>query len=277
MPVVVTVSFRQVGKAYPFDPAGLELREGDPVLVHTSRGLQLGHVAAEAKQVPSSEAAPLRKVLRRATEEDLLQDQQNRENERTAFGVGQEKIASHGLPMKMIDVEYTHDGGRIIFHFYSEARVDFRALVRDLAAHFRTRIELHQVGVRDEAKILGGLGPCGRPLCCATFLNDFRPVGIKMAKEQGLSLNPLKISGICGRLMCCLGFEYDQYRQAKTRLLKPGAEVTLAAGRGKVIKVNLAQGTVIVALEEGRQIEALASEVSPDRGCPDGGCPGCPQ
>ncbi|MGE5529396.1 MAG: stage 0 sporulation family protein [Patescibacteria group bacterium] len=216
MPTVVGVRFKHAGKIYYFDPGGLDLSPGNQVVVETVRGLEFGIVMTGPKEVGEKEVTqPLKRVLRTATPEDLAQVEENRQRERRAFGVFQEKVAHRGLDMKLVDIEYTFDRSKIIFYFTADGRVDFRELVKDLASVFRTRIELRQIQVRDEAKMLGGLGPCGRPLCCATFLGDFEPVSIKMAKEQNLSLNPTKISGICGRLMCCLRFECESYREAK--------------------------------------------------------------
>lgn len=216
MPRVVGVRFKQAGKIYYFDPGELTLAPYQQVVVETVRGIEFGQVMVGPKEVPEAEVTqPLKRVLRLATPEDLVQVEENRQREKKAFAVFQEKVAAHKLEMKLVDVEYTFDRSKIIFYFTADGRVDFRELVKDLASVFRTRIELRQIQVRDEAKMLGGLGPCGRPLCCATFLGDFEPVSIKMAKEQNLSLNPTKISGICSRLMCCLRFESDVYRQAK--------------------------------------------------------------
>ncbi|MGQ9779600.1 MAG: PSP1 domain-containing protein [Bacillota bacterium] len=216
MPKVVGVRFKQAGKIYYFDPGELELGPGKQVIVETARGLEFGQVIVGPKEVPEEEITPpLKKVLRVATPEDLAQVEENRERERRARAVFEEKVAAHGLEMKLVDVEYTFNRSKIIFYFTAEGRVDFRELVRDLAGVFRTRIELRQIQVRDEAKMLGGFGPCGRPLCCATFLGEFEPVSIRMAKEQNLALNPTKISGLCGRLMCCLRFECENYRRAK--------------------------------------------------------------
>ncbi|HHV43950.1 MAG TPA: stage 0 sporulation family protein [Firmicutes bacterium] len=214
MATVVGVRFKKAGKIYYFDPGDLDLVENDLVIVETARGMEAGTVVIGRKEVPEEEISqPLKAVLRKATSEDEQQIRENKQKAKEAFGIGLKKIAEHQLPMKLIDVEYTFDNSKIIFYFTAEGRVDFRELVKDLAAIFRTRIELHQIGVRDEAKMIGGLGPCGRAMCCTTFLGDFEPVSIKMAKEQNLSLNPAKISGICGRLMCCLKFERDLYRE----------------------------------------------------------------
>lgn len=210
MPKVVGVRFKRAGKIYHFDPAENELQKGDHVIVETARGLEYGEVVVGVREVPAQEVvAPLKAVVRKVTEADKIILEDNRRKEKEAFAIAEERIAAHKLQMKLVDVEHTFDGNRIIFYFTADGRIDFRELVKDLAAVFRTRIELRQIGVRDEAKMLGGLGVCGRPLCCVTFLGDFAPVSIKMAKEQNLSLNPAKISGLCGRLMCCLRFEME--------------------------------------------------------------------
>lgn len=208
MPSVVGVRFKRAGKVYYFDPAQIDLQKGDHVIVETARGLEYGEVVSPVREVQTEDVvAPLKAVIRKATPEDAIQLAENKNKEEEAFTVGVERIAAHGLQMKLVDVEHTFDGSKIIFYFTADGRVDFRELVKDLASIFRTRIELRQIGVRDEAKMLGGLGTCGRALCCSTFLGDFAPVSIKMAKEQNLSLNPGKISGLCGRLMCCLRYE----------------------------------------------------------------------
>ena len=216
MPVVIGVRFKPAGKIYYFDPAEFEINLHDNVIVETARGIEYGQVVVGPKEIPEEEIVqPLKKVLRVATPEDAKQVLQNQEKAKDAFKICLEKIAEHKLPMKLIDVEYTFDNSKVIFFFTAEGRVDFRELVKDLAAIFRTRIELRQIGVRDEAKMLGGIGTCGRILCCHLFLGDFEPVSIKMAKEQQLSLNPSKISGICGRLMCCLKYENDYYQECR--------------------------------------------------------------
>ncbi len=213
---VVGVRFKAAGKIYYFDPGELEIKVNANVIVETVRGLEFGKVVIGNRQVPEEEVVlPLKKVLRIATPEDEVQMQMNKGKEEEAKKICLQKIADHNLPMKLVDVEYTFDGSKVIFYFTADGRVDFRELVKDLAAVFRTRIELRQIGVRDEAKMLGGIGTCGRVLCCASFLGDFEPVSIKMAKEQNLSLNPTKISGICGRLMCCLKYESEGYECQK--------------------------------------------------------------
>lgn len=208
---IVGIRFKKAGKIYYFHPAGLELSANDPVIVETSRGLEFGHVVIAPKEIEDSElVSPLKDVLRKATPEDIKRQNDNKEAEKAAFDICQEKIRQHKLPIKLIEVSYTFDVSKIIFYFTAEGRVDFRELVKDLASVFRTRIELRQIGVRDEAKCLGGLGSCGRELCCNSIFGEFSPISIRMAKKQNLSLNPAKISGICGRLMCCLRYEsYD--------------------------------------------------------------------
>lgn len=213
---VVGVRFKKAGKIYYFDPGEEDFKPADYVVVETVRGIEFGEVTIKTKEVSEEEIVqPLKKVIRRATDEDLKQFNTNKEKEKEAFNVCDQKILDHKLPMKLIDVEYTFDVSKIIFYFTADGRVDFRELVKDLAAVFKTRIELRQIGVRDEAKMLGGIGSCGRILCCHSFLGDFQPVSIRMAKIQNLSLNPSKISGICGRLMCCLKYENDTYEKEK--------------------------------------------------------------
>ncbi len=247
MTTVCGVRFKRVGKVYYFDPAELKLDEGEYVIVETSRGVEFGEVAASNRQIEDDTVvAPLRKVLRRATVEDIAQMGDNQRKEAEARAVCEEKITAHKLDMKLVDVEYTFDRGKLLFYFTADGRVDFRELVKDLASVFRTRIELRQIGIRDEAKMLGGLGICGKPFCCATFLDEFRPVSIKMAKEQGLSLNPTKISGTCGRLMCCLKYEQEAYEEMLGIMPKIGARVETAQGYGVVSEVMLLRGLVKV-------------------------------
>ncbi len=218
MPKVVGVRFKRAGKVYHFDPADLDLSKGDAVIVETARGQEYGEVVSGIKEIAEENVVmPLKTVVRKATAADEQKVKNNAAKEADAFTIAQERIAAHGLEMKLVDVEYTFDGSKVIFYFTADGRVDFRELVKDLASIFRTRIELRQIGVRDEAKMLGGVGVCGRPLCCATFLGDFAPVSIKMAKEQNLSLNPSKISGLCGRLMCCLRYESEIAAQTKPK------------------------------------------------------------
>ncbi len=270
MPKVVGVRFRKAGKIYYFDPGFLELKAGQDVIVETSRGLELGEVIQGAKEVNKSEIVPpLKPVRRLATEADYKRLAENKEKEKEAMTLCQEKIKKHKLNMKLVDVEYTFDHNKIVFYFTAEGRVDFRELVKDLAAVFRTRIELRQIGVRDEAKMLGGLGPCGRGLCCATFLGEFEPVSIRMAKEQSLSLNPTKISGICGRLMCCLRYEAGQYEDAREDFPEIGGVVITPNGEGKVVAQNIIKKSVTVELKESAKMQDFPVEeiekISPGR------------
>ena len=249
MAEVIGVRFKEVGKIYYFDPDGQELKKGDRVIVETVRGVECGEVALENREISDEEIVkPLKKLIRKADEKDLRTLEENKKKEKNAFGICQKKIADHKLDMKLVDVEYTFDGGKVLFHFTADGRVDFRELVKDLAGVFRTRIELRQIGVRDESKMIGGLGICGRPFCCRSFLGDFQPVSIKMAKEQGLSLNPTKISGTCGRLMCCLKYEQNAYEYLLKITPKPGAIVETAEGAGTVVDFSLLTGTLKVKL-----------------------------
>ncbi len=247
---IVGVRFKENGKVYHFDPVDLPIQAGMHVVVETSRGLEYGEVTVPVTDIPDeSLVSPLKKVVRIATPQDTRQVEINRRKEKEAFDICLQKIEKHKLEMKLIHAEYSFDGNKILFYFTANGRVDFRELVKDLASVFRTRIELRQVGVRDEAKIMGGLCVCGRPLCCSTFLSDFQPVSIKMAKEQGLSLNPSKISGTCGRLMCCLKYEQDSY-EALHKVTPPvGALVKTPRGNGTVITVGLLSGKLRVRLE----------------------------
>lgn len=259
---VVGVRFKKAGKIYYFDPGDLPVGKDAEVIVETARGLEFGTVVVGPKLVPETEITqPLKKVVRIATAEDRLQLAENREREKKAFEICLEKIAQHNLEMKLIDVEYTFDRNKIIFYFTADGRIDFRELVKDLAAVFRTRIELRQIGVRDEAKMIGGLGPCGRGLCCATFLGEFDPVSIKMAKEQNLSLNPTKISGICGRLMCCLKFESNSYKEAKNELPAVGTTVLYEGKEAVVVEQNLLKETLVIELPDQERIEVPLGEV----------------
>ena len=248
--IICGVRFKKVGKLYYFEPAGIDLNIGDKVIVETVRGIEMGEVAIPAKDIEPDPNRELKKVLRKATEEDLKHAEENRKKEAAAFNICNEKIAAHKLEMKLIDVEYTFDNNKILFYFTAEGRIDFRELVKDLAAVFRTRIELRQIGVRDEAKMLGGLGVCGRPFCCATHLGEFQPVSIKMAKEQGLSLNPSKISGTCGRLMCCLKYEQPAYEELLKITPKVGAIVNTLEGRGVVTESNPLTGMLKISLDK---------------------------
>ncbi len=251
MAVIIGVRFKNTGKVYYFDPGQNQLEKGSQVVVETARGIECGEVVIPNKEVADSTIVkPLKPVLRPATPEDKRRAKENAEKEQRAMRVCQEKIAAHKLDMKLVDVEYTFDNSKILFYFTADGRVDFRDLVKDLASVFRTRIELRQIGVRDEAKMLGGLGICGRPFCCSQFLGDFQPVSIKMAKEQGLSLNPTKISGSCGRLMCCLKYEQDAYESLLRMTPKVGALVTTKEGKGVVCDANILTGVVKVRLDK---------------------------
>ncbi|MCX7780868.1 MAG: stage 0 sporulation family protein [Negativicutes bacterium] len=264
MQTVVGVRFKKAGKIYYFDPGTLPIVSGDNVIVETVRGLEYGSVVIGPRQVDDKDiVTPLKPVLRKATAEDTAKVRENRQKEKDAFRVCEQKIAAHNLPMKLVDVEFTFDVNKIIFYFTAEGRIDFRELVKDLAAVFRTRIELRQIGVRDEAKMMNGIGCCGRTLCCSTFLGDFEPVSIRMAKDQNLSLNPMKISGICGRLMCCLKYESDCYGSCCKRQGPPdlGAEVITVEGEGKVHYVNGAKRTAMILLKDGKQLEIPWEEI----------------
>ena len=256
MPIVVGVVFKRAGKVYYFDPDGIDLKSGDKAIVKTSRGVEFGEVVSPPTEVADAEiTAPLKKVVRKASDEDKEQLRKNKEKEKEAYRVADEKISKHRLPMKLIEVEHVFDGSKIIFYFTADGRVDFRELVKDLASVFRTRIELRQIGVRDEAKMIGGLGPCGQRLCCTVFLGDFDPVSIRMAKEQDLPLNPLKISGICGRLMCCLKYEYEAYLDFKKRAPRRGTKVETEFGTAKIVDFSVPKETMILQLESGQRIE----------------------
>ncbi len=250
MAEVIGVRFKEVGKIYYFDPKNTKINTGDRVIVETARGIECGVVALANKDVPEDEIVfPLKPLIRIATENDLNHIEENKRREKEAFKICEKKIAEHGLKMNLVDVEYTFDNNKILFYFTADGRVDFRALVKDLAGVFRTRIELRQIGVRDEAKMLGGLGVCGRPFCCHSFMGDFQPVSIKMAKEQGLSLSPVKISGTCGRLMCCLKYEQEAYSDLLKRTPKVGAIVKTPEGKGVVVENNLISGILKVKLD----------------------------
>jgi len=250
MAEIIGVRFKSGGKQYYFDPQGVTVTPGEGVIIETSRGVEYGECVKGNADIPDEQlVAPLRPMLRLATEEDIESVEKNREREARAFRVCQQKIAEHGLDMKLVEVEYNFEGNKILFFFTSEGRVDFRALVKDLAAIFHTRIELRQIGVRDEAKMLGGLGICGRPFCCASFLEEFQPVSIKMAKTQNLSLNPTKISGTCGRLMCCLKYEQGAYEDAVRRCPKQESFVETPDGVGTITGVNLLREQVKVRID----------------------------
>lgn len=251
---VVGVRFKKAGKIYYFDPADMDIQKDTYVVVETARGIEFGECVIGIKEISEDDiVAPLKSVLRIATEEDINKHFKNKDKEKDAFDICLKKIQEHGLTMKLIDVEYTFDNNKVIFYFTADGRVDFRELVKDLATIFKTRIELRQIGVRDEAKMLGGLGPCGRTLCCSTFLGDFASVSIKMAKEQNLSLNPTKISGICGRLMCCLNYEQSTYEDIRKRIPKVGSIVKTNEGTGEVFSNNIVKESVKVKLRKGEE------------------------
>ena len=255
MTEVISVKFKDGGRAYYFDPCGIKVNAGDSVIVETQNGTEFGTVSVPNHEVEDdSIVKPLRKTLRIANERDFNKLSENRKKEGEAFGVCEKKIAELGLDMKLVSVEYSFDSNKIVFFFTSDGRVDFRELVKNLASHFHTRIELRQIGVRDEAKMLGGIGICGQPYCCKRFLSDFQPVSIKLAKEQGLSLNPTKISGSCGRLMCCLNYEQDAYEYLNSFTPNVGATVKTAEGLATVTDVNLITGNLFVKLIDSETI-----------------------
>ena len=248
---VIGIRFKEGGKIYDFDANSFKFNKGDYAIVETVRGTECGLVAKGNSTISEEDLnKPLKKVIRPATKEDIKKLEENHKKEAEAFKICEEKILAHGLDMKLIEVEYTFDDSKILFYFTADGRIDFRELVKDLASVFRTRIELRQIGVRDESRMLGGFGICGRPFCCKTFLNDFQPVSIKMAKEQGLSLNPTKISGTCGRLMCCLKYEQESYEHLLRHTPKVGAIVKTPDGQGKVIENNLLTGMLKVVLDK---------------------------
>ncbi len=278
MTTVIGVRFRPAGKVYYFAPDGADYIQGQNVIVETARGVECGEVIIGNKEVANKTVVqPLKKVIRLVTKEDEIIIKANKEKEKEAFRICKEKIIKHNLDMKLVDAEYTFDNNKVLFYFTSDDRVDFRELVKDLASIFRTRIELRQIGVRDETKMCGGIGICGRELCCNKFLSDFQPVSIKMAKEQNLSLNPIKISGICGRLMCCLKYEEESYQEIKGRLPEVGDYVMTSEGQGQILTVQLLREQLRVAVEKtekGRTtrevIVVKASEVElikPQRKC----------
>lgn len=270
---VIGVRFRTAGKIYFFAPGKLKIKTGDKVIVETARGVEFGHVVTGPKEVPEEQITqPLKSVIRIATAEDVKKEEKNREKEKEAFEICLEKIRRHELEMKLIDAEYTFDNNKVLFYFTADGRIDFRELVKDLASVFRTRIELRQIGVRDETKIRGGIGICGRALCCHTYLSEFAPVSIKMAKEQNLSLNPTKISGVCGRLMCCLTNEEETYEELNSHLPGNGDHVTTPEGlKGAVHSVNVLRQLVkvIVTLDndekEIREYKASELRFKPKR------------
>lgn len=271
MPTVVGIRFKKACKIYYFDPAETCVQKGDFAIVETARGVEYGEVVIGPREVEEKQIiSPLKPVMRKATEADDMKLAENKIREKEAFNICLRKIKNHELPMRLIDVEFTFDVNKIIFYFTADGRIDFRELVKDLASVFRTRIELRQIGVRDEAKMLGGIGSCGRPLCCATFLGDFEPVSIRMAKDQSLSLNPTKISGICGRLMCCLKYENHMYcknscngcgRRERIEIPKMGSKVATPMGEGKVVGINRRERTAAVQLAPDNTIQVEWDEI----------------
>ena len=252
---IIGVRFKSVGKIYYFDPGDTEINNGDKVIVETSRGVECGEVVMTDREIDESNFKnPIKPIIKKADDRDLKTIERNKQKEQEAFEICRQKIEDHGLKMDLIDVECTFSNNKMLFYFTAENRVDFRELVKDLASVFRTRIELRQIGVRDEAKMLGGLGICGQPFCCSRFLGDFQPVSIKMAKEQGLSLNPTKISGCCGRLMCCLKYEQDSYEDLLKHTPKVGAIVKTSDGKGVVQEVNLLTGKLRVKLDRSDNV-----------------------
>lgn len=264
---IVGVGFMKGSKTYYFSPADKKFKLGDLVIVETARGLELGHILIENRKVSKKElVAELKPVIRKATEKDLKAYRENQEKRYNAMQVCEEKIKNHGLDMKLIDAEYTVDGSKLTFYFSADGRIDFRELVKDLASHFKRRIELRQVGVRDEAKLLGGIGVCGRELCCSKWMSDFQPVSIKMAKTQNLSLNPSKISGACGRLMCCLNFENKTYQELRKGMPNEGDRIKTADGTMKVVNVDLFKGIIVARAleydpEQKREVMSQESKV----------------
>ncbi len=255
MEEVIGVKFKETGKIYYFDPGSDKLKKGDFVIVETARGIECGEVAMENRMIESEDIIkPLKKLIRIATDTDIEIMKQNREKEKQAAEIFEDKVVHRNLDMKLVDVEYTFDGSKILFYYTAPSRVDFRELVKDLASVFRARIELRQIGVRDESKMLGGLGICGRPFCCKEFLTDFQPVSIKMAKEQGLSMNTVKISGSCGRLMCCLKYEQESYDHLLRVTPKIGAIVDTEQGRGTVVDLNLLTGMLTIKLDKNPEV-----------------------
>jgi len=263
MPEIVGIRFKRAGRVYYFDPAGIDLEINDCVVVNTGRGPELGHVVISPKQVLVSEITkPLKPVVRKAETEDIKRAQEFEDKEREALAECSKLIAKLHLPMKLLSAEYNLDGSRLTFFFSAAERIDFRELARELTNRFKIRVELRQVGPRDEAKLIGGFGRCGRPLCCMSFLSEFAPVSIRMAKEQDLPLNPMKISGVCGRLLCCLGYESEQYHTIKGRLPKEGQRVSTPMGVASVVSGNPLKETVLVEMEGGARVELSVNEVT---------------
>ena len=263
MAEIVGIRFKRAGRVYYFDPAGLELEANDCVVVNTASGLELGYVVTAPKQIASDEMGrPLKSVVRKAEPEDIKRAREFEDRESEVLAECGKSIAKLNLPMKLLSAEYNLDGSLLTFFFSAVERIDFRELVRGLSKRFKLRVELRQVGSRDESKLIGGFGRCGRPLCCASFLSEFSPVSIRMAKEQSLSLNPMRISGVCGRLLCCLGYECEQYRAMKGKLPKDGQRVSVPMGTARVVGGNPLKETVLVELKSGARVELPLSEVT---------------
>ena len=263
MAEIVGIRFKRAGRVYYFDPAGFDLEANDCVVVNTARGLELGHVVTAPKQVANDEMGrPLKSVVRKAEPKDIKRAQEFEDREREVLAECAKLITKLNLPMKLLSAEYNLDGSLLTFFFSAAERIDFRELVRELSKRFKLRVELRQVGSRDESKLIGGFGRCGRPLCCASFLSEFSPVSIRMAKEQSLSLNPMRISGVCGRLLCCLGYECEQYRAMKGKLPKDGQRVSVPMGIARVVGGNPLKETVLVELESRARVELPLSEVT---------------
>ncbi len=274
--VIVGIRFRPAGRIYYFDPQGQTFTTGLYVIVETARGIEAGRVVIATKKIAESDLSdPLKPVLRLANEDELRLMLSFKSKEKEALVKCAERVTQHKLPMKLVEAEYTYDGSRLTFYFTADERVDFRALVRDLAAVFRTRIELRQIGARDQAKLQGGLGPCGKTLCCSSWIADFGVISIKMAKEQGLPLNPSKISGVCGRLLCCLSYENDNYIQAKQSMPQIGAILSTPSGPGRVVSVNVPQEAVEVMLESGVTIQIPINKLEASSKDTRGGCATC--
>jgi len=272
---IVGIRFRPAGRIYHFDPQGQSYTTGQYVIVETVRGIEAGRVVIAAKKVAESDLSdPLKPVLRLANEDELRMMLSFKSKEKDALVQCAQHVAKHNLPMKLVEAEYTFDGGRLTFYFIADERVDFRALVRDLAATFRTRIELRQIGARDQAKLQGGIGPCGKTLCCSSWITDFGVVSIKMAKEQDLPLNPSKISGVCGRLLCCLSYENDNYVQAKQVMPQIGTMLNTPSGPGRVVSINVPKESVEVMLESGVTIQVPVNQWVEQQGG-KGGCGSC--
>ncbi len=277
MPRAVGVAFKRVAKSYWFDPAGIELADMDRVIVDTARGPELGTVRVTEREVPMEDLqGPLKRVIRKATDADLEQEERNKERAANAVRVAKERVAHHGLPMRVLTADYVFDASQVTISFAAEGRVDFRELVRDLAGLLRCRVQLYQVGARDQAKIIGGVGPCGLTLCCSTFLTEFAPISMKMAKDQSLFVNPVKFSGVCGKLMCCLRYEHEAYVDAKSRLPSAGDTVRTPAGKGRVVEVHVIREEVAVQLEGSEAtVRFPAADVSVERKGRCGSCGGC--